>query len=299
MSHALLVPLVGCSSAAFGNVPLPTVFAMKLPLAMGLSVFAATLVLVTLLEAVVLTRLYRQNWRSALRLCSVANILSTAIGALLGTMIGIFVVGVVVTHLANTRWSWSGPRRLILVVAVVAAMLAVMVPWRTIPAVVLQVYVTFLFAFALTILLESFIFARPARSPKAGLKWALGVNAVSYLVIVAVLFMINFRSGAFAVRDWFLYRVASSGQLGMTPGQVISHIEEFYAWEASGAGMKVLPRQGAPEPYWELKLVRRWAEEGDRQHARELLDLVHAKYSNAADNWGYKPAVEALSQGTQ
>src|SRR5690606_16943353 len=105
----------------------------------------------------------------------------------------------------------------------------------------------------------------------------------------------NFRSGAFAQREWFLWRATHFDNSRFSKGDTILLFEEFYAWERSGEKMRISTRHHDERPFRELIIAKRWAEDGDKEHARELMKLVHANYQVDVNDQFYKAAMEALS----
>lgn len=279
-ARALAVALAASIPAtATANVPLPTVMAFNLSLWAGLAWFGALLILVTLIECAVLAAAYKQPWRWALKVAVMANIMSSAMGALLSAhpleFLGLIVLFVLFWRMGHTRFQWSYGQRSAVAAGVVAAVVAVMMPWPTIPATVIQFYITIVAAFALSIAIEAFYLSERSGGAGRAYRWALGMNAFSYLALAVIMALAGIRSGTFAVHEWHVWQLRNRGFGAENREEFIIGLGEYYEWVESGSRSEWYRPHGS-FPGLELMAVKRWAEDGDVKNARALYSLVAA-----------------------
>lgn len=285
-------------AASYANVPLPTIFAFYPQALLGWTVFLGAFAAVLGIETVVLATLFRQPWKQSFGTVLRANALSTAFGLTLTIhpleLFAVIVSFFVILKLAETRFHWGVARRYPLALVCCVGLVATMVPWGGIPATVAQTYVTMLVAFGLSVLLESFLLVRQAHIPRKSLRWSLGMNAASYMVLLLFLWAVNFRTGAFALREWHVYNIIREKGADTDRERTLERLAEFYAWQHSGKDMRIVSQANDNTVYGEIDLVRRWAEAGYTTDALRLMQMLRDTGTSVGLEQFWQQAEQAL-----
>jgi len=273
-------------SAAFANIPLPTLFAFGVPFWLAFYNSFLFLLAIVVVEALVLKAFFTQSWLIAFRLSFGANLMTTAIGFLMSPhpsiLLFLFAVVVLSAWLMRTRLQWKPQLRIPIWIGIGAIGLALIPPQPTVPRMIIQFYLTMLYSIFLTILIEAGIFAARA-GPKQAIRWSLAANGVSYILLFGFLFAAGFRSGALILNNWPIWQLQFR-QETMSRGEIVDAMSEIYQWERSGSRFLLRgPRNPEAElPLTELRMVINWAEAGHLAEAEELYNTV-SKYRTKPD----------------
>jgi hypothetical protein len=263
------------------------VFALDLPLWAGMSTFVSSLILVIAIDTLVLMVVFRQPACQAASLVFRANVVSTLIGAFLSfyplLLLSLIIVPWVAVSMARKRFGWQKRQLVAVAVTIVLGIIILLFPQPTILRTIVQFYATIIGAFALTVFFEAAVFARKT-SPRIAWKWSLIANSASYAVLFAILLLMGFRSGAFAIREFHV------AQLRRAPHQtaeqriaILRQLEEYEMWQQSGARSAIRGGEQS-SPFMELVMVQSWAKNGYVDDARELLALVN-RYTPTHTEW--------------
>jgi len=248
----------------------------------GLSTFVSSLALlgmVVVVEATVLALAFRQSWRVALGLSSLANLVTTVLGLMLVATKGIGLIIFFVTFAcayvalaAVFKWRvWL--RVLFLVLFPIITFLTVFIDQPTVPRMIVQFYATMLYSFLMTLFFEASIFAWKAGSRQAW-RWSLAANGTSYLLLFVFLMVSGFRSGSLIALEGPRYELARLSYSTMDRREVIRRYEEFYLWERSARRSPSTDDFEWPIP--ELRVVKNWAKAGHKPEAKDLYSVIVA-----------------------
>ena len=274
------------------NVPLPAMMAHQPTLALGLG-FLLLAAGVIVIEAVAIKAVSRLPMRRAFRYALLINVVTTGIGiVLMSPGLGLFAVLLVVTGLTRFNLGWGVGRSWLAGLTVAGVYCYGLMPAATIPGQVLKFYLVFALAFLLTLLVEWLLLCRYGRRREAW-RWAITANAGSYAVLLALLLAGGFRSGAAAEIEWLVHRWHQRSE---PTEATIVQLGEIYQWRESGRPfLATFGRERTDYPYWELRLVSEWAQDGHEDMARRLYDLAARHHRPAPDDPQWREARLAIA----
>ncbi|MBX7244914.1 MAG: hypothetical protein K1X53_05420 [Candidatus Sumerlaeaceae bacterium] len=279
---AIAGTLVLAPTPACANVPLPTIFVFSPTVIGGWMVFLASFFGVIAIETAVLAFALKNPFGKALKVVSLANLLTTVIGV--GIMFHPFelLVAFIIASDAGIRigkhLKWGLARELALSVGLLVVFFAFLLPMPSIPMFVVQVYVLLFAAFCLTTFYESVIYNKLTGNWGKSLRWSLMVNGASYACLFLVFFGTGFRSGTFAIQEWFGHEWQKKSWKTSNRTEAIAKLEELYTWRQS-ASKTPLGVLNIGSPWPELMVAQAWIKDGHTSDARDLLVLVD-KYND-------------------
>jgi hypothetical protein len=284
------IPATGCA-----NVPLPTVFAFLPQAMLGTGVFLASLVGAVVIEAAVLHLLFKQPVARSLSLAARANAYSTifGFGFILHPLEFLVLIALLITvgRLAKSRFHLSPVKAQLLAIGCGVLLVSVLVPWSSFPAAILQFYLVMVVSFGLSVLLESFVLVQSSGRVASALRWSLAANGASYACLLAVFLVLHFNTGAFAIREWYVYNIVRRGEHQRPHEETLQMLREFHDWERTRGRIRVTNSGWKESSIFELLLVEQWAKDNDVVNARELMELVRQNSS------GQEP--ESIQQGAE
>ena len=297
-SLVLVLGLALLAWPAHANIPLPAVFAFNFPFWLGLLFFCVSFVLVIVVETMVLVWRYHQPWGNSLVLIIGANLASTAVGFAFSLHPLEFLAGLVflvlLPGMLKRAFGWPYWIGIPMVLPAIAIGWAVLAPYPSVPALVAQIYAAMIVAFVLTFLIETLVMKRTA-GPDMAWRWSLSANLASYAMLMLLLWVGGFRSGAIADTSMpIMYAVHVRDHQ-----KTLMQLQEIYEWERSadtwrlGSPLHLVGRSASME----LFAVEAWAENGDLQGAQDLMALLR-RYRQPAD-WDFnqwKNAEKAIAE---
>jgi hypothetical protein len=284
---ALIVPLF-LSTPASANIPLPTIMAFSIPFWISLLAFVISFIAVVGVETLVLAWGFRQSKWVAFKLALEVNIITTLIGFTLSLhplnfLAGFIIIPILATHWLNTKLGFKGWQRALVVVVILAGIGTAQVPWSTaVPMLVLQFYWSIVVAFLLTLMFEACLLA-PVSGRGRAWRWSLAANGASYCLLLLVLLLGGFRSGAIADTSWQMF-VHSHNQLERN--ETIAYLQEIYEWEKSADDTPFVSELRIKHaPHQMVKMISTWANNGHVRDAEELFAVASEYRDVKSSDW--------------
>ncbi|MFN7973015.1 MAG: hypothetical protein U0166_11810 [Acidobacteriota bacterium] len=266
-------------AAALANVPLPATFLLMWPLWLAIKTFALSFVGVVLIEASVLRLGFRIPIGRALITGLAANTFSTLVGLVVvfdptHVLLGLgLAIAAPFWARSKLRLSRGG----VIAVGLIAfgALALYVAPVGSVPMLIAEIYALMFFCFLLSVVIEAGSVASRIADGSA-LKVSLCANGASYAVLLTVLLVGGFRTGAVVMTDVPLALALHTEYGRAHHAWAVTRVEEIMDWESSADESRWFKPTRWRRPYRELMAVQEWARDGDRANALALLRVVES-----------------------